>query len=158
VCALLLAGDLAGQVINFTNNHTITFQSPFQAPVVLKAKASTQPVHVVQPVIYLDEKTELKDYVCSKKWDCATAYAIMMAESHGNAEALNANANHTVDLGCMQVNSIHLVKGIKPSDLLNCHTNIDVAYQIYQSWGNSFKAWSTYNSGAYKRYLNSINQ
>ena len=36
--------------------------------------------------------------------------------------------------------------------LLDCKANIDFAYHLYQEQG-SFTPWSTYTSGAYRRFL-----
>src|ERR1022692_2908337 len=114
VIAVLLAADLAGQVINFTNNHTIVVRSPLQTPIVISAKAEQVVQAAAEPVVYLSEQDELKDYVSAKFGkDAPIALAIMQAESHGNAEALHVNGNETADFGCMQINSIHLVKGVK---------------------------------------------
>jgi len=79
--------------------------------------------------------------------------AIMQAESGCISNQNNAglNSNGSVDYGLFQVNSVHrnLVNSL--NDLYDPATNISVAYQIYR--GGGWKAWSTYNNGAYLKYL-----
>jgi hypothetical protein len=49
---------------------------------------------------------------------------------------------------------VHLTRaGLNLRDLLDCRANIDLAYQLYQERG--FQPWSTYNNGAYRRFLRS---
>lgn len=83
-------------------------------------------------------------------WDIHIAYAICMAESHGNPNAYNINQNGTSDGGLMQINSIH-TDLISLQDRFDPVKNVAVAYKIYL--GSGFKAWSTYNNGAYLKYL-----
>ena len=50
------------------------------------------------------------------------------------------------------VNTVHLKRpGVILRDLLDCKANIDFAYQLYTERG--FQPWSTYNNGAYLKYL-----
>ena len=80
------------------------------------------------------------------------AHAVMMAESHGNKDAVHKNKNGSVDRGLMQVNSIHTKKvGGDLDSLFDPETNIRIAKQIYD--GSGWGAWSTYKNGAYKKYL-----
>jgi hypothetical protein len=51
-----------------------------------------------------------------------------------------------------QVNSVHLKKGWKLVDLLDCKKATDYAYEIYKAQG--FNPWVAYWSGAYKRFIN----
>lgn len=80
------------------------------------------------------------------------AQAVMRAESGGNTNAHHTNKNGSVDRGLLQVNSIHVkkVNGDLES-LYNPEVNISVAKQIYDESG--WFAWSTFKSGAYKKYL-----
>lgn len=90
-------------------------------------------------------------------WDVNTAMAIMEAESTSQGIPCDSNAkdfdsNGTVDRGLFQVNSIHADLATDMNTLFDPQTNVRIAYEIYsgqQGWG----AWSTYNSGAYLRYL-----
>jgi hypothetical protein len=92
-------------------------------------------------------------YLCDKFGkDCAIALAIFRAESHYNPKALHINKNNTVDIGCMQINSVHLAKiNTSNVNLLNCRDNIDVAYTIYKQW-KGFGAWRAYTNGSYRQY------
>lgn len=94
----------------------------------------------------------IEDYICTKEWDCKTAVAIAKAESGLRCDAQNVNkGTNSLDLGVMQINSVHLKKGWKVADLLDCHKNIDLAYEIYK--GSGWGAWSTYNNKSFKRFL-----
>lgn len=73
-----------------------------------------------------------------------------MAESGGNPQAYGVNTNGTSDGGLMQINSIH-TDLISLKDRFDPTLNVRAAYQIYR--GRGFKAWSSYNSGAYLKYL-----
>lgn len=84
-----------------------------------------------------------------------TAVAIALAESGGNALAVNThNANGSRDYGLFQINSVH-----KPTvrQQTNPLDNAAAAAAIYRAAGNSFKPWATFNSGSYKSHLNAAN-
>jgi len=87
-------------------------------------------------------------------WDAKTAYAVCMAESHGNPNANNAgtNSDGSTDYGLMQINSIHadMVDG-QLDKLYDPKTNLDIAYKLYQAKG--WQPWSAYNNGKYLSYL-----
>lgn len=91
-----------------------------------------------------------------------TAIAIALAESGGNARAVSS----TKDYGLWQIHvSVHDIqvrqaifewtkrspKGTKV-DIFDPRVNTDVARMVYQD-AHGFKPWSTYNNGAYKKYL-----
>lgn len=86
--------------------------------------------------------------------------AIALAESSGNPRSHNTNRS-TGDnsYGLWQINMLGSMGpgrarefGIKNYDeLLNPQTNAHAAYDIWRDQG--FNAWSTYKSGAYKKYL-----
>jgi len=90
-----------------------------------------------------------------------TMYAIVMAESGGNAQALNDNSG-TGDLsyGLAQINMLGALGperlqqyGLKSNaDLYDPLTNLKVAYAL-SNHGTDFTPWSTYNRGDYKQYL-----
>ncbi len=82
--------------------------------------------------------------------DLDTAVAVAKAESSGNAGATHVNNNGSTDYGLFQINSVHssLLAGKNWQDPT---VNAQLAYSVFKSsgWG----AWSTYNSGAYTKYL-----
>lgn len=73
--------------------------------------------------------------------------AIAMAESSGNSQATNHNSNGTTDEGLWQINTVW--PQYQTFDPLG---NAKGAVAIEQQQG--LDAWSTYNSGAYKQFLN----
>lgn len=79
-----------------------------------------------------------------------TMAAIAMAESSGNTQAIDHDANGSTDYGLWQINSVH---GYNPTLLLsNPLYNAKAAVAVYNSSG--LGAWTTYTSGAYEKYLN----
>lgn len=81
-------------------------------------------------------------------WDVHTALAICQAESGGIVTAVSP----TLDYGLMQVSHVHAdMVSFNLAALFDPATNIRVAYQIYT--GSGWHAWTTYNDGAYARYL-----
>lgn len=75
--------------------------------------------------------------------------AIVEAESSGNPEAINQNTNGSTDYGLAQINSIH---GVSQSAMFDPAQNLAEAYSLSDG-GTNFAPWSTYNSGAYQKYL-----
>lgn len=71
-------------------------------------------------------------------WSVSTAEAICQAESGGNPTAVSS----TNDYGLMQLHNLAI---FDPAE------NIAVAYQKYLMQG--WSAWTTYNTGAYARFL-----
>jgi hypothetical protein len=74
--------------------------------------------------------------------------AIALAESSGNPNAVNNDANGTQDRGLWQINSVH---GF--SNSFDPGANAQQAVSVEQSQG--LGAWSTYTGGEYKNYLQS---
>ncbi len=70
----------------------------------------------------------------------------------GACEIYRYNADGTLDWGYFQINTVHLQRpGVNLRGLLDCKVNIDFAYQLYQERG--FSAWTTYNTGAYLKFM-----
>lgn len=144
---------------NFINKNDFHTQTPVL--VTVRKMFWTTPktdrltvVTVVKADGNVDPFTPDQRYACNKFGkDCAVAVAIMRAESHYRHDAININTNGTADLGCWQINTVHL-KQIDTANinLLNCQDNTDVAYKIYKQ-EKGFGAWVTYTTGAYKAYL-----
>lgn len=90
-----------------------------------------------------------------------TMYAIVMAESGGNPDAFNGNAN-TGDqsYGLAQINMLGAMGPARRAeyglssndDLFDPLTNLKVAYKL-SNGGTNFSPWSTYNDGAYEQFL-----
>lgn len=75
-------------------------------------------------------------------WNADIAYQICMKESGGNPLASNWQDNHFSWAGCygsfglMQLNCSH-------GQVYDGPRNMEIAYSMYKSWGNTFRAWST---------------
>lgn len=81
--------------------------------------------------------------------ECKTFIGIMLAESGGRHDAYHVNTNGSVDLGCMELDSVHLSQiDTSNLNLLNCQDNIRAAYEIFKASG--WNAWSTYKNQNYK--------
>lgn len=76
-----------------------------------------------------------------------TAAAVALAESGGDPNAENHNANGTVDRGLWQINSVHGSLSTK-----SVADNTIGAVRIYNEAHGSFSPWTTYQTGAYRRY------
>lgn len=85
-------------------------------------------------------------------WDVSVALAVMQAESGCNPRADNTGLNRdgSNDKGLMQINSIHRDL-VGDTERFDPAANIRAAWHIYH--GSGWRAWSAYNSGAYKKYL-----
>lgn len=82
------------------------------------------------------------------------AQAIFTAESGLNCRQKQdyLNKDKSIDYGVAQINSVHLKRVNNNAEkLLDCKTNIDVAYQIYTEQG--FTPWVAYTNGSYKKHL-----
>lgn len=78
------------------------------------------------------------------------AVAVSLAESGGNTNATNHDADGSTDFGLWQINSVH-------ADLLstgswsNPAANARMAFAVWK--GSGWSAWTTFNSGAYRSHL-----
>jgi biotin carboxyl carrier protein len=79
------------------------------------------------------------------------AVAVALAESSGNSDATNVNSDGSIDRGLWQVNSVHAQYDAK--QLFDPTYNAKAAYAI-SSNGTNWQPWSTYNNGAYLKYMN----
>ena len=156
--ALIVGAVLVIILIQFNATYTVSLQSPLvvhlQWPLVIAHRTrSTDAVEARS-----DQRSDLsayQQYACTKFGSaCRVALAIQRAENpQGNCEIYHHNSDGTLDWGYFQINTVHLKRpGLNLRDLLDCKANIDFAYQLYRERSN-FTAWSTYNSGAYRRYL-----
>ncbi len=156
--ALSLGAVLVVALVQFNAAYMLSLQNPFvlhlQSPLVIAQRTRT--VDAVQA--QSDQRhplTAYQQYACTKFGPaCRVALAIQRAENpQGKCEIYHYNSNGTLDWGYFQVNTIHLQrKNLNLRDLLDCRANIDFAYRLYLEKGN-FTPWSTFNNGAYRRYL-----
>src|ERR1044072_948740 len=143
ILLLLIKGTL-----DFAQWHS---EYQFNIQNIFKIEPREKPVvHVHLKEAQAKEPT-IEEYICSFAWDCKTALAVARAESGMHCDAQNINkGTNSLDLGIMQINSVHLKKGWKVAQLLDCKTNVQLAYEIYQ--GSGWSAWSTINNGSYKKF------
>jgi hypothetical protein len=81
--------------------------------------------------------------------DIVIAVAIALAETGGkNERSIKANSNGTYDWGPWQVNDVN---NPTEAEKTNPASNAEKAHAIFLSQG--WKAWSTYNSGAYLTHM-----
>lgn len=85
----------------------------------------------------------------------ATMVAIARAESGFRTDAIGGpNRNGTYDRGLLQINDVHKLDRAR---LVNdAAYNVAQGKRIYDSQG--LRAWSTYTSGAYQRFMNEARQ
>lgn len=149
---------VAGVIIwNVHSRYTFSLQAPlrltWQWPLVIAERVKTEDAKEAQS----DQGRPLtahQQYTCLKFGSaCRVALAIQRAENpRGACEIYHYNSNGTLDWGYFQVNTVHLQRpGLNLRDLLDCRANIDFAYQLYRERG--WSAWSTYNNGAYRKFL-----
>jgi hypothetical protein len=91
--------------------------------------------------------------------DLVTAVAIAYAESGGNPNAVGDQTlapERGPSIGLWQINIGNKAHPEYASaNLTDPQTNADAAFDVYQSAGNSFRPWSTFNprDGSNPRYL-----
>jgi soluble lytic murein transglycosylase-like protein len=106
------------------------------------SKVSIAEVSVVRP------KLDVQDYAWEQarkaKLDRATFISMIFGESRFNQNAIGVNKNGTVDLGLLQINSIHMTPKasalISPVDALDPYKAIDWAIKKRLKDGN-YSAW-----------------
>ena len=156
--ALIAGAALVFLLVQIHAHYTVSLQSPirlrFQWPIVV-AERTKSPDAVQAQFDQRHPLTAYQQYACKKFGSaCRVALAIQRAENpQGKCEIYHYNTDGTLDWGYFQINTVHLKRpGLNLRDLLDCKTNIDFAYQLYTE-KQSFTPWSTYNSGAYRRFL-----
>jgi hypothetical protein len=140
----------------FTFSLQLPVRIRFQWPLVVAAKTGGEDAMEAQADQFGHHLTAYQQYACTKFGSaCRVALAIQRAENpRGACEIYHYNSDGTLDWGYFQINTVHLTRvGLNLRDLLDCRTNIDFAYQLYQERG--FQPWSTFNNGAYRRFLRS---
>ncbi len=88
-------------------------------------------------------------------WNVSVAYAIMMAESNGNPEAVNWRDNHKVckgSFGLFQMACSHIDSyGLTSDNIKDPETNIRAAYLLYKQRG--WRPWGAYTNKSYLAFL-----
>ena len=84
------------------------------------------------------------DIICSKPWPCSEALRVAECESELKPWAVSPpNSNGTRDWGLMQVNDVwRPAFPVSWPNVLDAQTNIDMAWHIYQTAGNSWQPWA----------------
>ena len=157
---LLVAVTATFAVLILRDRYTLSLQSPvrvhWQWPFVVAAKVPGGDAIEAQADQFGHHLTAYQQYACNKFGpECRIALAIQRAENpRGACEIYHYNTDGTLDWGYFQINTVHLTRaGLNLRDLLDCRANIDFAYQLYTERG--FQPWSTYNNGAYRKFLRS---
>jgi hypothetical protein len=153
--AALVASVALGLLLD---RYTFSLQWPlrihFQSPLVISVRSPNEEAAAAQADQQGRHLSAYQQYACRKFGSaCRVALAIQRAENpKGACEIYHYNSDGTLDWGYFQINTVHLQRpGVNLRDLLDCKANIDFAYLLYQERG--FTAWTTYNSGAYLKFL-----
>ncbi len=113
--------------------------------------AESMPYYEKPEIQVLATKTDFYHLLSQYDWDSRLMNAIMMAESGGNPNAINARDRHrncSGSYGLMQLGCPHFGKhGLTWDNWNDPSANIKVAYEIYKTQG--LRAWGAYTSGAY---------
>ncbi len=102
--------------------------------------------------------SEIESEINKYNWDVELALAVAKAESDCDVDARGDDDLMFVDngreygysIGAFQV---RILPGREDCDTYNIEKNVSCAYMIYSEAGNSFKPWSMWNNGEYKKYL-----
>jgi hypothetical protein len=140
------------------DRYTLSLQSPIrvhlQWPLVVAPRTAGDNAAEAQADQFGHRLSAYQQYACNKFGPaCRVALAIQRAENpRGACEIYHYNTDGTLDWGYFQINTVHLTRpGLNLRDLLDCKANINFAFQLYQERG--FQPWSTYNNGAYRKFL-----
>lgn len=103
---------------------------------------------------------EIRQYAANAGFsgdDLDTATAIAQAESSGKPTAYNPETDAGAPEGKGSYGLWQIYLNAHPEfaglNLKDPQVNANAAYEIYAKAGYSFAPWSTFNSGAYARYL-----
>ena len=98
------------------------------------------------------EKQQIMDYIVELFEDDANLAITMLTKCENSkldSQIQGHNRNGTTDNGVFQINSIHAT----PEEMRDWKANVDMAYKIYQGWGNKFTAWTCAPVINQKNYL-----
>ena len=163
VAVLLFPALIASAAVGFLlDRYTLSLQWPvrvhFQSPLVISQRSPSEEVATAEADQKGRHLSAYQQYTCLKFGSsCRVALAIQRADNPGGAcEIYHYNSDGTLDWGYFQINTVHLQRpGLNLRALLDCKANIDFAYVLYQERG--FAPWTTYNSGAYLKFLHDTN-
>jgi len=87
-----------------------------------------------------------------RTWNTNVAYAVMMAESHGNPNNINWRDYHRYGncWGSFGLFQLACFRGTQ-EQLLDPETNIQMAYELWKREG--WRPWGAYTNNSYKRFL-----
>jgi hypothetical protein len=156
---LLFLAMVASVAVGFLlDRYTFSLQLPvrihLQSPLVISLRSPSEEAAAAEADQKGRRLTAYQQYACLKFGSaCRVALAIQHAENpKGACETYHYNSDGTLDWGYFQINTVHLQRpGLNLRSLLDCKANIDFAYVLYQERG--FAPWTTYNSGAYLKFL-----
>jgi hypothetical protein len=144
------------QFNNWSKQWELKFQVPIQNFIRIEPRVTAQKhrfLAVAEAKEVEPAKMSTEDYICYVfGHDCRLALAVSQAENGTRqCDRFGVNTNKSIDAGIFQINSVHLKKGWKLSDLLDCHKNVDYAKQIFDAQG--WEPWVAYTNGSYKKFL-----
>lgn len=92
--------------------------------------------------------------------DAYTAIAIALAESGGDPNAYNPETAAGAppaegSYGLWQI-YLHAHPEFQGVNLADPQENANAAFQIYSQAGNSFRPWSTFKTGAFRKYIDTV--
>jgi hypothetical protein len=160
VAAVFLTGFLTITVVSgynrFSADYQVKFELPFKNWIKIEPRTS-EAKHLFKQAKAKEKdpsKMTTEEYICWKFGkDCQLALAVSQAENGSRqCDRFGVNTNKTIDFGVFQINTVHLKKGWTIAELIDCHKNVDYAYEIYQAQG--FNPWVAFWSDSYKRFLN----
>src|SRR3990167_10234527 len=85
-------------------------------------------------------KTQVLKYIVDKFGDASPDAIVLLRKCENSTfsdKAINVNKNGTKDFSVFQINTIH-AKKYGTAFMSNWRVNVDVAYEIYKSRGNTF--------------------
>lgn len=92
-----------------------------------------------------------KDIINQYDWDKDLAYAVMMAESSGQADVVNWKDKHNGCNGSYGLFQIACVHETNPELLKDEEYNVKRAYELYKKSG--WKIWGAYTNKSYLKHL-----
>jgi hypothetical protein len=156
---ITILGILTLSVIQFnewSQTHKLHLQNPIKNFIKIDPRETAAKYPLIKQAVAKEKdpaKMATEEYICYVFGkDCKMALAVSQAENGTRqCDRFGVNTDKSIDFGVFQINTIHLKKGWTIAQLIDCHKNIDFAYEIYtaQSW----QPWVAYQNGSYKQFL-----